>query len=736
MKSTASATPQPLSAQLNLLAFLFFPILGLTGLYVLQNPGNLAIWDVFGLISLGVVGVWRWAWFLLRLLRSRIYLHWVFPKWRRWANKVPVEHLPHVCLLVPTYKEKPWITERVFRAIAREARDLVHPITVLVSSSSDEENASIVEILKAEDPELKTVRLVLMTQKDGKRKAMADGLRELAQLNLPADTIVALMDGDSELAPGTLRQCLPFFLMFPKMGALTTDELPVVQGSYLFSEWFHLRFAQRHSQMCSDSLSRKVMCLTGRFSLFRAEAALHPTFAMQLENDTLDDWLWGQFKFLSGDDKSTWFWLLQRGYEMLYIPDVVVYSIETISGSFVDRAYQNMRRWYGNMLRNNNRAIALGPHRIGWTAWYSLLDQRISIWTSLITPGLLVISFLQGNWVAVGIISSWICFSRPLMLLLIFWGRSSELRPIHFPILLLSQWASALVKVWTLMNLAKQNWSNRGNQSISAEGSGLERAAKLGTSRFLLGAQAFSFVIFLLWLSGSLSPIWDLEGWWLNRQVVAQQMPLEIVEAIDRGVIPNDNRDDSAALQALIARLPQSSQVQINLPIGEIDLFQPVEINRSDIKLKGQGMSRTILQAHFDREAGEAVLSIQPKGQGDRVTKATAQPVSHTAKAVVDKLRNVELSGFTMRQILPKSAVVAEYAIDSIYLRQVEQATVKNLHLERSGRNPLVLNSTQDVTVEYVAVDGSLNRGEIVMEDAVNTQTKGVTLPTSLSQGA
>ncbi len=76
------------------------------------------------------------------------------------------------------------------------------------------------------------------------------------------------MDGDSELTPGTLRKCLPLFRMFPKMGALTTDELPIVTGSYLFSEWFHLRLAQRHYQMSSVSLSRKVMCLTGRFSLF------------------------------------------------------------------------------------------------------------------------------------------------------------------------------------------------------------------------------------------------------------------------------------------------------------------------------------------------------------------------------------------------------------------------------------------------------------------------------------
>ena len=310
------------------------------------------------------------------------------------------------------------------------------------------------------------------------------------------------------------------------------------------------------------------------------------------------------------------------------------------------------------------------------------------------------------------------------MLLVIFWGRQSELRPIHVLILLLSQWASAMVKVWTQMNLAKQNWSNRGNQSISAEGSGWERLAKLSTSRFLLGAQMFSFTVGLLWLAGTLNPIWDIEGHLLNHQVTLQQMPLQVVEAIDQGVIPNDNQDDAAALQALINKLPDAQEVQINLPLGEIDLFQPLEINRSHLKFKGQGIARTILQAHFNREAGEAVLTVRPQ------TKAIAPvstPDADTGNA--SRLKKVELSGFTMRQILPETASASQYAIDSIRMEQVAEATVRNLHLERSGRNPLVLNHTRDVTVEYVAVDGSLNRGEIVLQDAVNTQTKGVTLP-------
>ncbi|MEM1241811.1 MAG: glycosyltransferase, partial [Cyanobacteria bacterium P01_H01_bin.26] len=437
--STSSTRQRSMSEYISTATFLVLFGIGLGGLFILQNPGHLAIWNIFGLVSLGAIGVWRWSWFLLRMLRSRHYLHWVFPRLRRRADAVPVEDLPHMCFLVPTYKEKPWITERVFKAIASEAKTLAQPTTVLVNSSSDDENEAIRSVLHQEDPGLQWIRLIQMTQKDGKRKAMADSLRHLSEIDLPADTVIALMDGDSELLPGTLRRCLPFFQLFPKMGALTTDELPVVKGSYFFSEWFHLRFAQRHVQMCSDSLSNKVMCLTGRFSLFRAEAALQTSFADQLEQDYLNDWLWGRFKFLSGDDKSTWYWLLRHKYDMFYVADAVVNSIETLSGSVVDRAYSNMRRWYGNMLRNNGRAISLGPRTMGWFTWYSLWDQRISFWTCLITPGFLLVSLLQGYWKAFAIVVFWVICSRSLMLMLTFWGRSSMLKPIHFPLLLLSQ---------------------------------------------------------------------------------------------------------------------------------------------------------------------------------------------------------------------------------------------------------------------------------------------------------
>lgn len=677
-----------LSSYLNYAVLLGISAAGLVGLYHLRDPAQIAMMGGLGIILTGPIGIWRWSWFGFHLLRSRIYLHWVFPRWRRRANVIPLSELPTACLVVPTFREKPWITERVFRAIAREAKCLSKP-TIVVVVTTKEENAAILEIIKSEDPELQFIQLVQMLDPGGgKRKALAEGLRALARLNPPEDTIVGLMDGDAEITPGALSKCLPLFRLFPKVGGMTTDEESVVVGSYLFSEWLQLRFAQRHLYMCSHSLSRKVLCLTGRFSLFRSKAALDPSFADLLENDTLNDWLWGQFNFLSGDDKSTWYWVLKRGYDMIYVPDVMVYTIETISGSLYDRVYQNMRRWFGNMLRNGNRAIALGPRRTGYFTWYCLVDQRLSIWTSLFAPGLLLIYLFQANWFAAALVISWLAFTRPLSLLLFSSGRDENLKPIHIILDLLSQWSSALIKIWTQMNLAQQKWSNRGNQSRSIAGSPWKRRIKYSTSRFLWVSQMFSFVVLLLCLSQVLNPLRDIPDFWSDRQLIAQASPTEIVEASDRGVIPNDGRDDSKQLQALINGLPSDGEVQINLPFGEIDLLQPLEINRSNTTLKGQGMGRTILQAHFSRKLGEAVILIRPHHAESPVAKS------------LNKVKNIQLSNFTLVQMQPQTAT----AVNGIVLENVVDARLKKLDLDRSGHRALIRRHTEDVKLEYVSL--------------------------------
>ena len=207
------------------------------------------------------------------------------------------------------------------------------------------------------------IRVIRQTQ-PGKRVAIALLLRAMAREGLGSEDIVAFMDGDFVLLPGALSRSLALFATDPQLHAVTTDEDVVVHGPRWIQSWLSLRFAQRRLTMQSHAVSGRVLTLTGRFSVFRATHITTEEFIRLLEADHLNHWLWGTFRFLSGDDKSTWYALLQKDVRMLYVPDACGYTIEHIEGNGIGRMWENLRRWSGNMLRNGARAIALGPRRM------------------------------------------------------------------------------------------------------------------------------------------------------------------------------------------------------------------------------------------------------------------------------------------------------------------------------------------------------------------------------------
>ncbi|MEQ8962229.1 MAG: transcriptional regulator, partial [Coleofasciculus sp. C2-GNP5-27] len=91
---------QNISSYLNWFALLCLSGFGFTGFYLLRHPERLDLLGISGLISMGLIGIWRWSWWALQVIRSRIYLHWVFPRWRKQADRIPLDKLPPVCLLV------------------------------------------------------------------------------------------------------------------------------------------------------------------------------------------------------------------------------------------------------------------------------------------------------------------------------------------------------------------------------------------------------------------------------------------------------------------------------------------------------------------------------------------------------------------------------------------------------------------------------------------------------------
>src|SRR5262249_3623452 len=205
--------------------------------------------------------------------------------------------------------------------------------------------------------------------------------------------------------------------------------------------------------MESHSVSRKVLTLTGRLSMFRGEIAVNEDFIRTIESDNLEHWLWGRFRFLSGDDKSTWYWVLKNRYEMLYVPDAFCTTIESIDVNPCLRLQQNLLRWSGNMLRNRTREILLGPLRVGLFIWLSLIDERIANRTVLTGPTLAVLlALVRGPKILLAYLI-WVVATRLALSCVLFFYAGGVY--FSFPILLfLNQITTSAIKVHLLFRMS------------------------------------------------------------------------------------------------------------------------------------------------------------------------------------------------------------------------------------------------------------------------------------------
>lgn len=473
------------------------------------------VWDSYShsfMFVIGGLAVWRYSWGLLNWIRYHIFNYIVFPRWRRAANAVAEEELPDmVYLLVTSFRIGAETTRRVYESVFVEAVSYGRPVAIVASIVERADEGIIRQLFdRFVDSPLVTLTFVRIAG-TGKRDALACGFRAISKMNPPAGSVAAVVDGDSLLTEGSLRKTVPLFVSMPDIAALTTDETCEVEGRQIFREWYNMRFAQRHIYMGSVSLSRRVLTLTGRMSMFRAEILCRPDFIQQVELDWIDHWRLGRFKFLTGDDKSSWFYLARHGYQMIYVPDVTVLTIETPPhDSFVQSSVVLMRRWFGNMLRTNSRAIALGPSKLALFPWVTVIDQRLSMWTSLTGLFMAVLTTFAVTPFSMLYYIWWMMFTRYVITLSLLAGRKTV--SAWYPFLLYyNQIVGSLIKTTVLFRLDKQKWT-RQNTVLQLNRTSMRERMMHFSSLYM---HAFALVVFvglLATLSGIIN-VPDMAFW-------------------------------------------------------------------------------------------------------------------------------------------------------------------------------------------------------------------------------
>lgn len=419
---------------------------------------------------LGWVGIWRYGWGAVHLARSLWYRARAFPRWRAQVDRLAGADpqtaaellVPEVFIVVTSYRIVTETMVAAFTAALGEAARYPNPVTIVAAIVETADQRLVKDLFRRLAPPSR-VRLVLVRgPASGKRDGLGRALRAVA-LQAPAPgAVVLVQDGDAILPPGCLARTLPFFRLLPALAALTTDEDCLVpEGGPAMLAWHRLRFAQRHLLMSSMALSGRLITLTGRMSVYRVAVATDPTFIDLIEHDHLDHWRHGRLRLLTGEDKSSAYWLLAKGQRSLYVPDVQVLTIEQPPAPDLLRASTAlMLRWFGNMLRASGRCLALGPRRVGWFTWWCLLDQRVSMWTPLIGPIGAILLSLTVTPAFLYAYLLWVMATRLVQTVLLLTVRPT-ISGLYPPLLYYSQLYGALLKTWALFRLDRQRWTRQ-----------------------------------------------------------------------------------------------------------------------------------------------------------------------------------------------------------------------------------------------------------------------------------
>jgi glycosyltransferase Alg8 len=461
--------------------------------------------EAYGMVGGGFIGtvgflaIWRYGWGFFHFARALVYRMKVFPRMREHVDKLISEEAPNAYFLVTTFRIDSAVTLRVYKAAFEAALAAPGKVTVVASIVEAGDQRLVKALFRSLCANQDKVDLVVVRiAGTGKRDALAYGFRAIARRSPSKNDVVAVIDGDSIVPRDLVQKCAGFFQLDPQIGALTTDELSEVRGSRIFQEWYGLRFAQRHTLMSSMGLSERVLTLTGRMAMFRASIISDPDFIRQVELDYIDHWRLGRFKFLTGDDKSSWFWLLRNGYKMIYVPDVVVWTVEDPPADhFISAAAMLMVRWFGNMLRTNSRALAIGPRKIGLFTWWAILDQRISMWTSLVGFAVALIATFFINEYAFLLYALWILTSRYALTLSLLTSRPRV--SVFYPFLLyFNQIFGSLMKVHITYRLDRQKWTRQKTTS-TARSQKRPLIARSFMSTYMHSLSLAAFLALLAW---------------------------------------------------------------------------------------------------------------------------------------------------------------------------------------------------------------------------------------------
>ncbi|MBI2910301.1 MAG: glycosyltransferase [Chloroflexi bacterium] len=381
---------------------------------------------LFFYLPLGVVGVWRWGTWLMRKVISWFYL----PDTRRFYATVSV--------VTPVYNEDPVAFRNVLQSWKANGPSEI----IAVIDITDNNCIREFESFRGEFPGAK----LIVTEKPGKRPALADGIRAASA------ELVALVDSDVLWDRDVIAQCTGPFIDPQVAGVGTRQNVlhPKTLTQKIFDIQLDLRFYD--DMMPSAAVGSVFTCLSGRTAFYRREVIL------PLLDGLVNETFWGK-RCIGGDDKRLTYLVEAAGWKCRYQHTARVYTGGARDWSTL---FKQRTRWSRNSWRADLRAL--------WQGWpwkhpflsFILIDRIISNFTLLLSPVYFLVSLVFQFWIPAAMLLVWWLFSRSMRI-----GPALVRRPDYVmlvPLYVVVNFTMAIVRIYGLLTLNRQDWLTRGVQ--------------------------------------------------------------------------------------------------------------------------------------------------------------------------------------------------------------------------------------------------------------------------------
>ena len=328
--------------------------------------------QLFLIIPIGILGIVRWASWLIRRLPAVMYR--------------PFEpgHREPLTVVTPVYQEDPV----VFRAAVESwlANDGVQEVIAVI----DETDTACIEIAKSLPIKM------IVTDVPGKRDALRRGW-EVAKTD-----IVALVDSDTVWADDVAALVVEPFAD-PKIGGVCPRQ-NVLNPRSIWQRMndFYLDYRYFDEVAGQTKWGRAVSCLSGRTAVYRRSLLL------EISDDFMGETFMG-VTCNSGEDKRLTMLTLRHGYQTYLQQNARVWSTFPAGA----RSFFRQRlRWARNTWRSDLRTLKEGwIFRHKWLA-FSMIDKAISAFTLLVAPIFMAIALVTRQWAIAGFLALWWLVSR------------------------------------------------------------------------------------------------------------------------------------------------------------------------------------------------------------------------------------------------------------------------------------------------------------------------------------